>query len=254
MKTNSICSQLEMMCLPWGVWSCACAAVHGDVRPMLMAENREKWVDLPWAGKEIHLWDDRGSVNDWMGGGGGREEGGRKWPKTPTSRQASRGQSAEWAWCDISCHPLPVGCISGSEGWFMLQVTDVCLFYWGTGERLETATQVFDIYHASGEVPFLVRMRFPVASFNVSKKHFLQVWIRHKTKVLKRKKVNRCGGSSRGWSIRKWWGGSGVGGAETYRTVVHRMTVDFPQLRCAFGEGLLSFSHLLNKTIACSCL
>lgn len=93
MKTNSICSQLEMMCLPWGVWSCACAAVHGDVRPMLMAENREKWVDLPWAEKEIHLWDDRGSINDWMGGGGGMGEEVAK----DSCQQTGKQRSICWA-------------------------------------------------------------------------------------------------------------------------------------------------------------
>lgn len=31
-----------------------CAAVHGDVRPILMVENGEKGLDLPWGKREIY--------------------------------------------------------------------------------------------------------------------------------------------------------------------------------------------------------
>ena len=51
--------------------------MHGDVRPILMAENREKGVDLPWGKREIYLCDDQGSINEWMRRGG-REERGRE--------------------------------------------------------------------------------------------------------------------------------------------------------------------------------
>lgn len=40
-----------------------------------------------------------------------------------------------------------------------------------------------------------------------------------------------------------------MGAAETCRTVIHRMRVDFLQLRSAFADVLLGFRHLLNKTL-----
>lgn len=42
---------------------------------------------------------------------GVEKNGGGKRPKPRASRQASRGQCAEWAWCGVCRHPLPVGYI-----------------------------------------------------------------------------------------------------------------------------------------------
>lgn len=123
MKTNSICSQLEMMCLPWGVWSCACAAVHGDVRAILMAEYREKGVDLPWGKSEIYLWDDQGSIKEWISKGVMKKGGGKR-TKPHAGIRAGRGHCARWASCAVLLCWWDVSLTSRDEVWLMLLVTD----------------------------------------------------------------------------------------------------------------------------------
>jgi len=40
-----------------------------------MAENKEKGVDLPWGKRGLYSRDDRGSINEWVRGGGVEKKG-----------------------------------------------------------------------------------------------------------------------------------------------------------------------------------